>query len=66
MKDQERAANDRQQEEGSRFLTKADEKMDIIFKASQLAPIMDRVGRLMCDLAPNLNNMVRHHQRKMH
>ena len=34
MKDQERAANDRQQEEGREYVTKADEELDIIFKAS--------------------------------
>lgn len=67
MKDQERAANDRPGSAGNRaYLTKADEELDIIFKASQIAPILDRVGRLMCDLAPNLNNLVRNHQRTMH
>ena len=67
MKDQERAANDRPGSAGNQaHLTKADEELDIIFKASQIAPILDRVGRLMCDLAPNLNNLVRNHQRTMH
>lgn len=34
------------------YLTKADETNEIAFLASQLAPIVDRVGRLMSDFSP--------------
>ena len=34
------------------YLTKADSEMDIIHQAAILAPIIDRVGRLLSDLSP--------------
>ena len=44
------------------YLTKADHDAEIIHRAAQLAPIVDRVGRMLADLAPQLNNLVRQHQ----
>ena len=41
------------------YLTKADQEEDIVFRASQLGPMVDRLGRLLVDLAPQLNNIVR-------
>lgn len=34
------------------YLTKADSEMEIIHQAAILAPIIDRVGRLLSDLSP--------------
>lgn len=47
------------------YLTKADSEMEIIHQAAILAPIIDRVGRLLSDLSPQLNNIVRQHQVKV-
>ena len=41
------------------YLTKGDSDPELIHRAAQLAPIVDRVGRMMADLAPQLNNLVR-------
>ena len=41
------------------YLTKADSDLEIIHQAALLAPILDRVGRLLSDLTPQLNNIVR-------
>jgi hypothetical protein len=41
------------------YMIKADQDMEIIHKAAQLAPIIDRVGRMLADLTPQLNNIVR-------
>ena len=34
------------------YLTKADSDKEVIHKAATLAPIMDRVGRLISDFSP--------------
>lgn len=34
------------------YLTKADETDEVIHMAAQISPIIDRVGRLLSDLAP--------------
>jgi len=42
-----------------------EEPAEIVFKAGQLAPLIDRVGRLMVDFSPHLNQIVvNHHQRQ--
>ncbi|CDW74693.1 UNKNOWN [Stylonychia lemnae] len=42
----------------------ADQNPQIIHNAAQLAPVMDRLGRMLTDLAPHLNNIVKHHQHR--
>lgn len=45
-------------------LASVDSNSKIIFQAAQLAPIIDRMGRMMIDFAPHLNNIVKlHHLR---
>jgi hypothetical protein len=34
------------------YMIKADQDKEIIHKAAQLAPIIDRVGRMLSDLTP--------------
>jgi hypothetical protein len=46
------------------YMTKADAENDVIHLAAQTAPILDRVGRLLSDMAPQLNNIVKQHQLK--
>ena len=46
------------------YLTKADEDKETVHKAAILAPIMDRMGRLISDFSPQLNNIVRQSQLK--
>ena len=37
---------------------------EVVFQAAQIAPIVDRMGRMLVDFAPHLNNLVKmHHQR---
>ena len=33
----------------------------VVFQASQLAPIIDRMGRMLIDFAPHLNTIVKQH-----
>ena len=41
-----------------------DSEPEIVFQAAQIAPIVDRMGRMLVDFAPHLNNLVKvHHQR---
>lgn len=47
------------------YLTKADEDPEIVHRAAQIAPILDRLGRLLTDLAPQFNNIARQHQLKV-
>lgn len=37
----------------------------MIYRAAQLAPIVDRVGRMLVDLSPQINNIVKQHHVKM-
>lgn len=53
------------QRQNNLYLTKADHEADVIFQAAQLSPVLDRVGRMMADLAPQLNNIVRQHKIKV-
>ena len=53
------------QRQNNLYLTRADHEADVIFHAAQLSPVLDRVGRMMADLAPQLNNIVRQHKIKV-
>lgn len=45
-------------------LPSVDANPKIVFQAAQLAPIIDRMGRMLIDFAPHLNNIVKlHHLR---
>ena len=36
-----------------------DQDPEVIFQAAQIAPIVDRMGRMLIDFAPHLNNLVK-------
>lgn len=44
---------------------RADQNPKVVFKAAQIAPIVDRMGRMMIDFAPHLNMIVKAHQTRL-
>ncbi len=37
----------------------------IVFQAAQIAPIIDRMGRMLIDFAPHVNSIVKSHQNRL-
>eukprot|EP00347_Sterkiella_histriomuscorum_P000368 403376132 len=40
----------------------ADQNIQVVQMAAQLGPIVDRLGRMLTDISPHFNNIVKHHQ----
>ena len=38
-----------------------EENIEVCFKAGQVAPLLDRMGRIMIDFAPHLNQITKNH-----
>ncbi len=42
-----------------------EEELEVVYKAAQLAPIVDRMGRMLTDFAPQLNQIVKNHSQRV-